>query len=599
MPIYRRALAYYRPFLGRTVAACLLTLGASAFNLLRPWPMAVIVDHVLPAASSGQADGSLSVLTGGYALHGVSVSWASILLSLCALMVVFHLLASGIGYLVNILTIRVGLMSLMKVRTEIYAWLHTLPLKFHDQRRSSDSSFRVAYDSQAIQSIYSKAFFIFQSVIALVTTFATMWWFDWQIALLSLGVVPALVVTMRVFALRIRQESTIIAEKESAVLTAAQEGLSSVKMVQAFGREDHEVMQFQSSARESLEANLRFNALSMRSCVFVGTLIAISSAAMIYVGARHVLDGSLMIGRLWYLSSLSADALPAARSAHPGCLGAGRRRCRRTALLRSAGSRGRRSRCAGREAFARQRGELAFENVSFGYTAERPILQRRQSARGAGRNRRLCRRHRRGEDAHCSRSCRAFTIRPPGACCSMGTICATITKKSLRNQISIVLQDTLLFSTTIRENIAYGRPDATEEEIIEAAQTRAGARLHPRHAGRLPQPGRRTRRPPQRRPAPAHRHRARLSEKRADPAARRADQRARSDDRSRDHEHDRRADARPHHADHHPPHRHHSRVEKIVVLGKADRRGRRGPELVARGGVYARSIARRIWAIGP
>src|SRR5260370_42307738 len=94
---------------------------------------------------------------------------------------------------------------------------------------------------------------------------------------------------MFLFAKRIRAESTTIAERESAVLAVAQEGLSSIKMVQAFGREEYEVAQFRTSARESLEANLRLNIVSMRSALVIGTLIAISTAAMYYVGSLHVL----------------------------------------------------------------------------------------------------------------------------------------------------------------------------------------------------------------------------------------------------------------------------------------------------------------------
>ena len=142
-------------------------------------------------------------------------------------MVAFQLFAGGIGYFVNVITIRVGLHGLMRLRTELYAYLHSLPLKFHDQRRSADSSFRVAYDSQSVQAFYSKGFFIFQSAISLVTTFATMWYFDWIIALLSLVIVPFMMLAIYLFAKRIRNQSTTVAERESNVLTVAQEGLDS------------------------------------------------------------------------------------------------------------------------------------------------------------------------------------------------------------------------------------------------------------------------------------------------------------------------------------------------------------------------------------
>jgi ATP-binding cassette subfamily B protein/subfamily B ATP-binding cassette protein MsbA len=239
MSVHRRALSYFRPFVGPTAAAMALTLVSNAFNLLRPWPLAYIVDKLLPAATHGKS--------GGLDFLGLSLGeWSlpTILAAVCSLMVIFHILAGGIGYFVSVLTLRVSLQALLRLRTELYAYLHSLPLKFHDQRRSADSSFRVAYDSQSIQSVYSKWFFIFQSTTSLFATFATMWVFDWQIALLSLLVVPFMIAAIYWYAKRIRDQSTAIAEKESAVLTVAQEGLSSVKIVQAFGREEHEVAQF-------------------------------------------------------------------------------------------------------------------------------------------------------------------------------------------------------------------------------------------------------------------------------------------------------------------------------------------------------------------
>ena len=226
MPIYRRALAYYRPFLAPTLTAVALTLVSIAFGLLRPWPFAYIVDRVLPAASA----------SGGHHLSALGCdlsAWSlpAIVLLMCALIVTFHLLAGLLNLFTGVIFLRVGLQSLLRLRTEIYACLHSLPLKFHDQRRSADSSFRVAYDSQSIQAFYSKAIFIFQSTFSIASTFAMMWALDARLTLLSLGVIPFMVGAMFIYAKRIRAESTTIAERESAVLTVAQEGLSSIKMV--------------------------------------------------------------------------------------------------------------------------------------------------------------------------------------------------------------------------------------------------------------------------------------------------------------------------------------------------------------------------------
>ncbi len=463
MSVHRRALAYFRPNLAATVVAMVLTLVGNAFNLLRPWPLAFIVDKLLPASANGTH--GLSIW--GHDLGGWSLP--TILMIVCSLMVVLHILAGGIGYVTSIITLRVGLHAILRMRTELYAYLHSLPLKFHDERRSSDSSFRVAYDSQSIQSIYSRWFFVFQSTITLGATFATMWAFDYQIALLSLLVVPFMGLAIYLYAKRSREQSTQIAEQESAVLTAAQEGLSSVKMVQAFGREDHEVGQFRVRAHGSLEANLRQNATSMKSSLLVGTLIAASSAAMFYVGARHVMQGTLTIGQIWYLSTLLLmlyQPLEALTHIAWGLQGAasGVQRC--FEVLDRANDV---PDAPHAYELTGTRGDLVFENIAFGYSADRPILQKVNVHIEPGQTVAFVGGTGAGKSTMLSLVPR-FYDPTAGRVLLDGHDVRELTKKSLRNQISIVLQDTLLFSTTVRENIAYGRPDATEGEIIEAAK---------------------------------------------------------------------------------------------------------------------------------
>ena len=463
MSVHRRALAYFRPDVGATAAAMLLTLVGNAFNLLRPWPLAFIVDKLLPASSNGTH--GLSIW--GHDLGGWSLP--AILAIVCGLMVVLHILAGGIGYVTSIMTLRVGLHAVLRMRTELYAYLHSLPLKFHDERRSSDSSFRVAYDSQSVQSVYSRWFFVFQTTITLTATFATMWAFDWQIALLSLLVVPFMMLAIYLYAKRIREHSTQIAEHESAVLTVAQEGLSSVKMVQAFGREDHEVGQFKVRAHSSLEANLRQNSTSMRSSLLVGTLIAMSSAAMFYVGARHVMEGRLTIGQIWYLSTLLLmlyQPLEALTHIAWGLQGAasGVQRC--FEVLDRANDV---PDAPDAHVLTGTRGDLVFENIAFGYSADRPILQKVNVHIEPGQTVAFVGGTGAGKSTMLSLVPR-FYDPTAGRVLLDGHDLREFTKKSLRNQISIVLQDTLLFSTSVRENIAYGRADATEEEIIEAAQ---------------------------------------------------------------------------------------------------------------------------------
>jgi ATP-binding cassette subfamily B protein len=462
MSIYRRVALYYRPFWAPTAVATLFTLASTAFNLLRVWPFAYIVEHFLRSGSERPA----AVILG----HDFSnVPAPTLILGLCAAMVVFHLLGGLLNLVTTLTFVRVGLHALLRMRTDIYAYLHSLPLKYHDQRRSGDSSFRVAYDSQAIQSFYAKGTFIFQSCVGLVGTFAVMWKIDAQLSLISLGVVPFMTCVMYLFADRIRRQSTVIQERESALLTIAQEGLSSIRMVQAFGREEHEVRQFHTTAHQSLEANLQLMGTSMKSSLVVSTLMAASTAAIYYLGSMHVVAGSLSLQGLILISSYllmlyaPLEALTNLAWALEGAAAAVQRCFEvldKEDEVRDAPD---------ATAIKQTTGDLVYENVAFGYKKGQPILTGVNLHLEPGETVAFVGTTGAGKSTLLSLVPR-FYDPLEGRVLLDGVDLRQITKKSLRDQISIVLQDTLLFSTTIRENIAYSRPEATEAEIIEAAK---------------------------------------------------------------------------------------------------------------------------------
>ncbi|MDQ6622003.1 MAG: ABC transporter ATP-binding protein, partial [Verrucomicrobiota bacterium] len=284
MPVYRRVFRYYRPFLAQTIIGLLLSLCGIGLNLLKPWPLKIIVDRILPGAHDASVRGEV--------------------LLLCAALVAIQLLWGTLNWITNFLFVRIGLQALLKLRTDLYAYLQSLSLKYHDARRSSDSSFRVAYDSQAIQTIYNQGFTnIFGSVLTLIGTFVIMARIDWQLTVLSLGVVPFIVLAIYFFAKQIRSQSTHIHEQESALLAQAQEGLSSVRMVHAFGREEWEVRQFRDQARQSLRANLRLTLTNVNSALVISTLMVFGTAAMYYLGTLHVLAGTLTLGSLLVFSA--------------------------------------------------------------------------------------------------------------------------------------------------------------------------------------------------------------------------------------------------------------------------------------------------------
>ncbi len=465
--IYRRVLSYYRQFTGATVIGLAFSLASIGLNLLKPWPLKFIVDEILPRHTQVF---QFALRAGRLELKTPAFSTMETVGLLCLALVLVQLLWGVCNYVSNYVFVKAGLQALLKLRTELYAHLQRLSLKFHDARRSADSSFRVAYDSQAIQTIYNKGFTaIFGSVLTLVGAFIIMIRLDWQLALLSLAIVPLLIGTIYFFARRIRKDSTTIQEQESAVLAQAQEGLSSIRMVHAFGREEFEVLRFQQQAHGSLEANLRLTITNVKSALVISTLVVIGTAAMYYIGTLHVLAGTLSLGSLLLFSAYllmlytPLESLTYTAWAMEGAT-AGARRCfevldRRDDVVDSPDA----------TAIEKTEGAISFTNVSFGYDTDRAVLREVNleippnkivalvGGTGAGKSTLLSLVPR-------------FYDPTAGSVALDGRDIRAITKKSLREQIAIVLQDTLLFSTSVRENIAYGRADATDEEIREAAR---------------------------------------------------------------------------------------------------------------------------------
>lgn len=452
MSIYRRVLRYYSPFLGQTIFGLLLSLIGIGLNLLKPWPFKIIVDDFLRAGPA------------------ISGNWRVWIPLLCLALVAIQLLWGMINWITNYLFVKIGLQALLKLRTDLYSYLQSLSLKYHEARRSSDSSFRVAYDSQSIQTIYNKGFTnVFGSIVTLIGTFLIMLRLDWRLTFVSLAIVPLIAGAIYLFAHRIRRESTSIQEQESAMLAQTQEGLSSIRMVHAFGREEFEVRQFHQQARQSLQANLRLTLTNVNSALVISTLMVIGTAAMYYIGTLHVLAGTLTLGSLLVFSAYllmlyqPLESLTYTAWAMEGAT-AGAKRCfevldRPDDVVDSPDA----------IAISSTAGAIAFESVSFGYAEDRYVLRDIDLCIHPNQIVGLVGGTGAGKSTLVSLVPR-FYDPTTGSITLDGHDLRQITKKTLRAQIAIVLQDTLLFSTTVRENIAYGRPDATEEEIIEAAR---------------------------------------------------------------------------------------------------------------------------------
>jgi ATP-binding cassette subfamily B protein/subfamily B ATP-binding cassette protein MsbA len=459
MTLYRRVIGYYRPYLGTITFSLILFVIGTNLNLLKYWPIQWAIDHVIPAGRKG-----------------TTVDWAAFrftpvqgALAAGAAMVTIYFLAGLLGFWRNYVSIEVGLKALLQLRTQLYSYLQYLPLHFHDQRRSGDSTFRVAYDSQAVQTYFNRGFdTILGAAITLLTTFAYMLKMDGILALVSLAILPPLWFTIYLFSARVRRQTTTLQQEESDVLARASEGLTSIRIVHAFGQEEFEVREFEREARQSYAANLNLTITNAISTLLVSTVMALGLSVVLTVAVVHILDGRLTVGELTlFLAYVGMLYQPLEQLSYTAWAleGAAAGMQRVFEILDAPDSV---PETPGAKTLGRVRGAIAFENVGFAYEAAHPILRDISLRIEPGQTVALVGGTGAGKTTLLSLVPR-FYDPGSGQVLIDGTDVREATKKSLRANISVVLQDTLLLSGTVLENIAYGRPGATREEIRAAA----------------------------------------------------------------------------------------------------------------------------------
>jgi ATP-binding cassette subfamily B protein/subfamily B ATP-binding cassette protein MsbA len=459
MNLYRRVIGYYRPYLGTICWSLILLVIGVNFSLLKYWPVQWVIDHVITVGPGGEVR-----------WEGMTFSPGGAALFAAVAMVIIYLLAGLLNFWRNYVSIEVGLKALLQIRTQLYAYLQYLPLHFHDRRRSGDSTFRVAYDSQAVQTFYNRGFdTIFGSVITLLTTFLYMAAMDAELAGISLLILPLLWFTIYIFSARVRAQTTTLQQEESDVLARASEGLTSIRIVHAFGQEEYEVREFAREAQSSYAANLKLTITNAVSSLAISGVMAVGLSLVLYVATLHILDHRLTVGQLTlFLAYVAMLYQPLEQLSYTAWAleGAAAGMQRVFEILDAADSV---PESKGAKPMPRAKGAIAFEEVAFAYDAEHPILRGVTLEIKPGQTVALVGGTGAGKTTLLSLVPRFYD--PSAGCVRVdGIDVREVTKKSLRANISVVLQDTLLLSGTVLENIAYGRPEATRAEIEAAAQ---------------------------------------------------------------------------------------------------------------------------------
>jgi ATP-binding cassette, subfamily B, bacterial len=458
----RRLLAQARPYWAHLAGIVALDLLAVPLALLTPLPLKIAIDSALgaqelpgPLGRLGDAGiTALAVAVGGV----VAVALATELQKLLT-----WLLQSWTGEKL-----------VLAFRAKLFAHVQRLSLAWHDTRGTADAIYRLEYDAPAIQwiGVYGVSPFLTAGLTlgGMIIVTARL---DRSLALVALAVVPVLALLIRVFGGRLHAKWHEAKELGSSATSVLQEVLTALRVVKAFGQERREERRFVDQASQEVRANVELVRLQGAFYSLIGLTLAAGTAAALWLGVSHVQEGRLSLGELVivmaYLAQLYTplDALSKNLSNLQRSVVGAERAFALLDVLPEVADR------PDARPLSRARGEIEFRAAGFAYESARPVLRELNLRVPAGTRVGIVGRTGAGKTTLVNLITR-FYDPTQGAVLLDGEDLRRWRLEDLRRQFAIVLQEPVLFSTSIGENIAYGRARASEAQI-EAAARAAGA----------------------------------------------------------------------------------------------------------------------------
>lgn len=452
-----------RPHWGALAIGLLAVAGEGAANLLEPWPLKIVLDEVLRSRES-----HATVATWVHTLVGADK--LAMLRFACIAVLAIAALDAIASYLEKYLTTSVGQWISYDLRRRVYSHMQKLSLAFHDQERTGDLISRVTSDIDAIQSFITQGLLgILINVITLIGMISVMFYLNWRFTLIALSVAPVLFVVVYSYTRRIKKASRAVRKKEGEITSVVEEVLSSIRVVKAFAREDFEVRRLEEESLEGVELALRARGLKARLTPIVDLIVAVGTCLVLWFGAHLVLSGSLSAGAMvvfiLYLSKMYKPMQELSKMTDTYSKAAvGYERIREVLETDREVKDARRAIRA-----PRFRGKIEFDKVSFNYVPDTPILEDVSFTIEPGQLAALVGPTGAGKTSIISLIAR-FYDPLSGTVKIDSTDIRRFQQKSLRRQISFVLQETMLFHAPVWQNIAYGKPEASQEEIVRAAE---------------------------------------------------------------------------------------------------------------------------------
>jgi len=452
-----------RPYHGWLLIVFIAMLVEIAMSLAAPWPLKLVLDdalgnHKLPDWLAWAHNYGISRNTVGVAVFaGIAT-------------LVIAIFAAVATYIDNYYTTSVGQWVANDLRIRIYDHLHRLSLHFYDSAKTGTLMSTITSDVSTVQSFASSSTLgIVVDLLTIVFMLGLMFWLDWDFTLIAIGVTPFLLLFVMRFKKAVKEVTRIVRARQSEVVAVVQEGLGSVRAVKAFGRQDLEVAHMEAASHATIEAALKARQVKSLLSPVVSVVVALCTGIVLWRGTLLIVAGTMTAGALTvYLAYLTKFFKPVKDLASMTSVIAQTTVAleRIQKILSADDIIPERSDATDP---GRVKGAIALEHVAFGYGADALVLRDVSFTIEPGQVVGVVGPTGSGKSTVLSLIPR-FYDPSAGRVLIDGIDVATCKLAALRSQVGFVLQETVLFSGTIRENIAYGRPDATDEEIIAAAK---------------------------------------------------------------------------------------------------------------------------------
>jgi subfamily B ATP-binding cassette protein MsbA len=432
-------------------------------SLLEPWPLKIVLDNVLKSRPiHGWLNHLIVSTVGEDKLRILEVAAGAVLL--------IAAIGAIASYVEKYVTTSVGQWVTHDLRRAIYHRMQRLSLAYHDHKQTGDLISRVTSDIDAIQSfIASGVLGALVNAVTLVGMVGVMLYMNWKFTLIALSVAPLLFAVVFSYTRRIKSAAREVRKKEGEIVSVIQEVLSSIRVVKAFAREEYEERRLEVESLEGIEIAMRARSLKAKLSPLVDIIVAAGTSLVLWFGARMVLDGSLSPGSLivfiLYLGKMYKPMQQLSKTTDSYSKAAvGFERIEEILELD-----GEVKDLPGARKAPRFKGKVEFQGVQFSYQPDRPVLRGVSFQIQPGQVAALVGPTGSGKTTIISLIPRFYD---PGAGIVRVDDCDVrrYQQRSLRQQMSFVLQETLLFHGPVWKNIAYGKPDASRSEILRAAE---------------------------------------------------------------------------------------------------------------------------------